>query len=158
MSQRNFDPVRTHLLAQFPRLENPACSDESLNPELFFPESAEEFVATREMIRKICGGCGDREACLTFALDNRIEHGIWGGLNNVERSRITNRVPNTNQAREILYQVRALKRRGLTTKQACQDVGISKRTYERWLKWERTDWQQREQRKYYKSQLEKDSQ
>ena len=160
MSQRIARPndaVRTHLLAALPKLDNPACATPDIDPDVFFPESAEEFVQTREMLRKICGGCGDREACLKFALDNDIPHGVFGGLNPVERSRIKHRVPNTNQAREILYQIRALMRRGLTVKQACSDLGISVRTYERYRIWEKSDWQQRQQRNYYKSQLEKDS-
>ena len=38
-----------------------------------------------ESARAVCEGCGDRTACLTFALDNREPYGMWGGLTTRER-------------------------------------------------------------------------
>lgn len=36
----------------------------------------------------ICAGCTVREPCLEFALRTRDPHGIWGGLNELERRRL----------------------------------------------------------------------
>lgn len=158
MPKRMTDPIRTHLAKSLPKLDNPACHTPDLDPDLFFPESAEEYVQTREAIRKICGGCPARVECLAYAIDNNETYGIWGGMNNVERSRITHRVPSSSQAKEILYQIRALLKAGMTVQESCSDLGISTRTYERYCKWEKTNWTQREQRPYYKSQQQKDTQ
>lgn len=58
------------------------CAD--VNTELFFPGRGEP---AREA-RAVCAGCEVRNECLTYALDNSIKHGIWGGLSERERSRI----------------------------------------------------------------------
>ena len=41
--------------------------------------------------RKICVGCPVKERCLDHALDERIEHGVWGGCSERERRRILKR-------------------------------------------------------------------
>lgn len=41
--------------------------------------------------RELCRTCPVRAECLAYALDERIEYGIWGGLDEVERSRIRRR-------------------------------------------------------------------
>jgi WhiB family redox-sensing transcriptional regulator len=51
------------------------------DPELFFAPRAR----AQRKAKAICGKCGVREACLTFALELRIEHGVWGGMNVDER-------------------------------------------------------------------------
>lgn len=35
--------------------------------------------------REICRTCPVRGRCLEFAINNEIEHGLWGGLSPVER-------------------------------------------------------------------------
>jgi WhiB family redox-sensing transcriptional regulator len=35
--------------------------------------------------KAICQDCGVRQECLTYAIEIREPHGIWGGLNEVER-------------------------------------------------------------------------
>jgi WhiB family redox-sensing transcriptional regulator len=51
--------------------------------ELFFPELGQNG---RES-KRICVGCEVRKECLEFALENDIEHGIFGGLSAQERRR-----------------------------------------------------------------------
>jgi WhiB family transcriptional regulator, redox-sensing transcriptional regulator len=73
-----------------------ACQDE--DPDLFFPISASD--AGVDQIRQatsICDRCGVKPDCLRYALNNRIKHGIWGGL--------------TEQQRQSL--IRSRRRRGL---------------------------------------------
>ncbi|MEU3529393.1 WhiB family transcriptional regulator [Streptomyces sp. NPDC038707] len=57
-----------------------ACQYE--DPELFFKTGTEEIAKT------VCRGCPVREDCLTHALDERIEDGVWGGLTEDERRNI----------------------------------------------------------------------
>ena len=56
---------------------------------LFYaPDSSErkEQRLQRELAAKrICQHCAVRDACLESALDRHEGHGIWGGLNEVER-------------------------------------------------------------------------
>jgi WhiB family redox-sensing transcriptional regulator len=41
--------------------------------------------------RKICAACPVQEACLEYALVQRIDHGVWGGCSERERRRILKR-------------------------------------------------------------------
>lgn len=38
--------------------------------------------------RALCGACEVREKCLDYALAVQERHGIWGGLNELERRRL----------------------------------------------------------------------
>ena len=49
--------------------------------EVFFPERGE----TAGPARQVCARCPVRQACLDYAISNRITHGIWGGLTERER-------------------------------------------------------------------------
>ena len=59
----------------------------------FFPPSASERKdekATREIrAKQICMTCPVRRDCLNYALSIREPHGIWGGLNEIERKSLT---------------------------------------------------------------------
>jgi WhiB family redox-sensing transcriptional regulator len=55
------------------------CRDYS--PNTFFPSDGVGVA----IARRICANCPVKEPCLTYALDNRIEHGVWGGTS--ERAR-----------------------------------------------------------------------
>lgn len=52
-----------------------------VDQELFFPEPGR----TADNARSVCARCPVRQPCLQFALDNRIDHGIFGGLTPTER-------------------------------------------------------------------------
>lgn len=56
---------------------------------LFFaPDASErkEQRLVRELsAKRICQACAVRDECLASALDQRESHGIWGGLNEIER-------------------------------------------------------------------------
>lgn len=61
-----------------------ACLDE--DPELFFPIGhSGPAVLQVEEAKRVCAGCEVREQCLEWALDAGQEHGVWGGLSEVER-------------------------------------------------------------------------
>jgi WhiB family redox-sensing transcriptional regulator len=48
-------------------------------------ESKDERVLREARAKAICLSCKVRAACLDFALATREPHGIWGGLNELER-------------------------------------------------------------------------
>jgi len=56
---------------------------------VFFPPSHLERKDEREgretRAKAICAACAVRGACLDYALQIREPHGIWGGLNELER-------------------------------------------------------------------------
>ncbi|MCY3634828.1 MAG: WhiB family transcriptional regulator [bacterium] len=54
------------------------------SPSIFFPSSGLGV----ERARKICQECTVQEACLAYALCNRIKHGVWGGRSERERRRL----------------------------------------------------------------------
>jgi WhiB family transcriptional regulator, redox-sensing transcriptional regulator len=72
--------------------EQAAC--QNADPELFFPISGSgSSVLDTARAKAICGGCRIRQQCLDYALDSREVHGVWGGLDYEERSRLVASVP-----------------------------------------------------------------
>jgi WhiB family redox-sensing transcriptional regulator len=53
----------------------------TMEPEQFFPHDAE---GVREA-QRICAVCPVKLACLAYALDNRLNDGVWGGASEQER-------------------------------------------------------------------------
>jgi WhiB family redox-sensing transcriptional regulator len=67
-----------------------ACQDE--DPELFFPVSEMGPGATQaEQAKAVCARCPVREKCLEYALDNGLDHGIFGGTTELERRKLRRR-------------------------------------------------------------------
>lgn len=56
-------------------------------PATFFPSDGVGV----DRARKICKDCPVLGRCLDYALDERIEHGVWGGCSERERRRILKR-------------------------------------------------------------------
>ena len=62
------------------------------DPELFFPDGSPS--STRAQVKRaklICRGCPISAACLNWALSSGQEAGIWGGLTEDERRRLSRR-------------------------------------------------------------------
>jgi WhiB family redox-sensing transcriptional regulator len=57
--------------------------------ELFFPpnvpERKDDKLARERAAKSICSGCEVSSECLDYALSIQEPHGIWGGLNELER-------------------------------------------------------------------------
>ncbi len=51
-------------------------------------ERREEKEAREAKAKAICARCPVREPCLEYALRIRDPHGVWGGLNELERRRL----------------------------------------------------------------------
>ncbi len=56
-------------------------------PSVFFPSDGVGV----DVARKICAACPVKEPCLEYALEQRIDHGVWGGCSERERRRILKR-------------------------------------------------------------------
>ena len=85
-------------------------------PQAWVAESAcrnadpdELFVtgAAQNRAKAVCMGCPVRTECLSDALDNRVEFGVWGGMTERERRALLRRRPDVLSWRELLEQARA---------------------------------------------------
>jgi WhiB family redox-sensing transcriptional regulator len=56
-------------------------------PSTFFPSDGVGV----DRARKICRDCPVSSMCLEYALEQRIDHGVWGGCSERERRRILKR-------------------------------------------------------------------
>ena len=56
-------------------------------PAVFFPSDGVGV----DRARKICASCPVTATGLEYALENRIDHGVWGGCSERERRRILKR-------------------------------------------------------------------
>jgi WhiB family transcriptional regulator, redox-sensing transcriptional regulator len=61
------------------------CRD--LSPTIFFPSDGIGV----QTAQQICVDCPVSHACLQYALDERVDHGVWGGKSERERRRILRR-------------------------------------------------------------------
>lgn len=73
--------------------DSPACADDDIDPELFFP-AGPGAIAQARAAKQVCASCPVLAACQAFALHNQT-HGIWGGMTEAERDRFR-RGPNSN--------------------------------------------------------------
>lgn len=63
--------------------------------------------AAQNRAKAVCLGCGVRTECLSDALDNRVEFGVWGGMTERERRALLRRRPEVSSWRELLDSARA---------------------------------------------------
>ncbi|MFF4933154.1 WhiB family transcriptional regulator [Streptomyces griseofuscus] len=80
--------------------ERAACR--ATDPDELFVEGAAQNRA-----KAVCNGCRVRTECLAYALDGRIEHGIWGGMTERERRGLLRRRPTVTSWRQLLEAARA---------------------------------------------------
>lgn len=64
-----------------PWLQDAACTDSGVD---FFPEVG-LYSAVKKAVA-ICETCPVKQECLDFAMENKIEYGIWGGKTPANRS------------------------------------------------------------------------
>lgn len=77
-----------------------ACRD--ADPDELFVDGAAQNRA-----KAVCTGCPVRTECLAYALDNRIDHGVWGGTTDRERRALLRRRPTVTSWRRLLETARA---------------------------------------------------
>lgn len=95
---RPVDPVGCEDLPAAPRASSlPEWYERALcrhsGPDFFFPTSS----AGAEGIEEFCARCPVRVECREYALEERIEHGWWGGLSERARRRILRRRRNARR-------------------------------------------------------------
>ena len=61
------------------------CRD--LSGDVFFPRDRVGVIVAKH----ICATCPVSRDCLEYALENHIDHGVWGGCSERERGRILRR-------------------------------------------------------------------
>jgi len=94
--------------------EQALCSE--LPREMFFPTDGGGVVRAQ----KVCAMCPVAQACLEYALTNRIEHGVWGGCSERKRRRIL-----SQRNRSMMNQKPAYDRNGRVEKYAAETVGLA---------------------------------
>lgn len=62
--------------------------------------------AAQNRAKQICGQCPVRTECLSEALDNKVEWGVWGGMTERERRALLRRRPNVTSWRHLLQAAR----------------------------------------------------
>ena len=63
-------------------MEKSACID--VSPDVFFPSDGVGVIAAKN----ICVNCSVVTSCLEYALQNQIDHGVWGGSSERQRRKI----------------------------------------------------------------------
>ena len=71
------------------------------DPDALFVEGGAQNRA-----KALCSGCGVRTECLAYALDQRIEFGVWGGMTERERRALLRRRPTVTSWRRLLETAR----------------------------------------------------
>ncbi|MCX5008371.1 MULTISPECIES: WhiB family transcriptional regulator [unclassified Streptomyces] len=62
--------------------------------------------AAQNRAKILCSGCPVLTECLAYALDQRIEHGVWGGMTERERRALLRRRPTVTSWRSLLETAR----------------------------------------------------
>lgn len=62
--------------------------------------------AAQQRAKVVCTGCPVRTECLAYALDHRVEYGIWGGMTERERRALLRRRPTVTSWRRLLETAR----------------------------------------------------
>ena len=72
-------------------MDRASCKE--IDGDLWFAEGT-NFIVTK-IAKKICGTCPVVDQCLQYALENRIDYGVWGALTIQERRSLLrkNKVP-----------------------------------------------------------------
>lgn len=76
-----------------------ACRNE--DPELFFPVGTTGPAPLQtDEAKAVCHRCPVTEQCLTWALENRVPDGVWGGLSEDERRGLLRHIQRTKKTKE----------------------------------------------------------
>lgn len=75
------------------------CRIGSCNPDMFFPNHNKGEHADAAI--EFCSNCLVQNQCLTYAVKNKIEDGIWGGTTPETRKKLSRRSKNTQTRHRI---------------------------------------------------------
>lgn len=76
-------PKLPHITPKDAWVAQAACA--GMNGDLWF---LDDQAGSYREARTICATCPVRTDCLTYALTHRINHGMWGGLNPIQRRQL----------------------------------------------------------------------
>ena len=62
--------------------------------------------ARQREARQLCRSCAVRTECLAYALDHRIEFGVWGGMTERERRALLRNRPDVRSWTDLLFDAR----------------------------------------------------
>lgn len=80
-----------------------ACADDHADPEIFYPVGqGPQALNDQAKARAVCARCPVQPECLHHALTAPEEHGIWGGLDEVERRDVRSRPGRHGGARHLM--------------------------------------------------------
>ena len=96
--------------------------------EVFFPGRGESAGPAR----RVCAACPVRQACLDYAISNRISYGIWGGLTGRERRALQSRWVRTSR-RNRDGAISAAVAAGYTVEAVGRSFGLSRTSVSRVL-------------------------
>ena len=65
-----------------PWMKDGNCTDPSIDPDWFFPDSEHENNLEQRIALDMCKDCPVKMNCLGYALKNWPVYGIWGGMRN----------------------------------------------------------------------------
>ncbi|MCW2707818.1 MAG: transcription factor WhiB [Frankiales bacterium] len=63
--------------------------------------------AAQNRAKAVCLRCPVRTECLSDALDNRVEFGVWGGMTERERRALLRRRPDVQSWKQLFAEARA---------------------------------------------------
>jgi WhiB family transcriptional regulator, redox-sensing transcriptional regulator len=64
------------------------------------------------LAKAVCAACVAREACLSYALDQGIVEGVWGGRSPLERRRATGAEVNADGRPLVVFAARSIRSNG----------------------------------------------
>lgn len=70
--------------------------------------------AAQNRAKSLCTGCPVQAECLAYALDQRVEHGVWGGMTERERRGLLRRRPTVRSWARLLDTARRQNGAGAT--------------------------------------------
>jgi WhiB family transcriptional regulator, redox-sensing transcriptional regulator len=88
-SSREYSTLEDILL---PDWDGALCAE--VDPGIFFPGDSDS--GSSKKAKSICMECSIRIKCLDFAVENNIDHGVWGGMSAVDRRRIRRMLKNAS--------------------------------------------------------------
>ncbi|MGX1516480.1 WhiB family redox-sensing transcriptional regulator [Streptomyces collinus] len=90
------------MIGEDPEIWGEGAACRTADPDELFVEGAAQNRA-----KVLCTGCPVRTECLAYALDHRIEHGIWGGMTERDRRALLRRRPLVMSWRRLLEAARS---------------------------------------------------
>jgi len=96
--------------------------------DVFFPGRGESAGPARQ----VCAGCPVRQACLDYAITNRIAYGVWGGLTGRERRALQSRWVRASR-RDRDQAILAADAAGFTAEAIARSFGLSRTSVTRVL-------------------------